>query len=212
MTAWFDRANRTAINGLRESLLKRAESLDTTNQFQTEDLKRQLNYQLEDYKKSIDQTLATLDEQAKIARSLGIAKATIEGTTFSGNASVVTNLKSDNPLYLRGYEALEREAKLIRERKDERQFIPKIVEIEAQLRSVQDSQTSDRLRELLKKSPLGESGFQLSQTDLLTLQFKRKVGRLNGALIGSLAGGFLGVLLAFLIPAVQREIRTRRPD
>ena len=212
VTAWFDRANRTAINGLRESLLKRAESLDTTNQFQTEDLKQQLNYQLEDYKKSIDQTLATLDEQAKIARSLGIAKATIEGTTFSGNASVVTNLKSDNPLYLRGYEALEREAKLIRERKDERQFIPKIVEIEAQLRSVQDSQTSDRLRELLKKSPLAESAFQLSQTDLLTLQFKRRIGRLNGALIGSLAGGFLGVLLAFLIPAVQREIRTRRPD
>ena len=210
VTAWFDRANRTAINGLRESLLKRAESLDTTNQFQTEDLKRQLNYQLEDYKKSIDQTLATLDEQAKIARSLGIAKATIEGTTFSGNASVVTNLKSDNPLYLRGYEALEREAKLIRERKDERQFIPKIVEIEAQLRSVQDSQTSDRLRELLKKSPLGESGFQFSQTDLLTLQFKRRIGRLNGALLGSLAGGFLGVLFAFMVPAIQREIRIRR--
>ena len=210
VTAWIERANRTAINGLRESLLKRAESLDTANQFQTEDLRRQLNYQLEDYKKSISQTLATLDEQAEIARSLGIAKATIEGTNFSANTSVVTNLKSDNPLYLRGYEALEKEARLIRERKDERQFIRQLIEVEANLRALKDNPTTRRLRGLLEKSPLGEPAFQLSKTNLLLVQFKRKFGRLNGALIGLLAGSFLGVLFAFMVPAIQREIRIRR--
>jgi len=209
LSAWLEKANQTATSGLRDSLLKRAESLETANQFQTEDLKRELSYQLEDYKKSTMQSLATLDEQAKIAKSLGIAKATIEGTTFSANASVVTNLKSDNPLYLRGYEALESEAKLIRERKEERLFIGRLVEIEAQLRSLKDSPTTTRLRSLLEQSPLLESSFQLARIDLGLIQFKRKFGRATGALIGLFAGGFLGVVLALLIPAIRREAQNR---
>jgi LPS O-antigen subunit length determinant protein (WzzB/FepE family) len=209
LSNWLKKANQTATSGLRDSLLKRAESVDTAIQFQTEDLKKELGYQLEDYKKSTVQRLATLDEQAKIARSLGIAKATIEGTTFSANASVVTNLKSDNPLYLRGYEALEREAKLIRERKEERLFIGKLIEIEAQLRSLKDSSTTTRLRSLLEQSPLLESSFQLARIDLGLIQFKRKFGGATGALIGLFAGGFLGVVLALLIPAIRREAQNR---
>jgi LPS O-antigen subunit length determinant protein (WzzB/FepE family) len=209
LSAWLEKANQTATSGLRDSLLKRAESLETANQFQTEDLKRELSYQLEDYKKSTMQSLATLDEQAKIAKSLGIAKATIEGTTFSANASVVTNLKSDNPLYLRGYEALEREAKLIRGRKEERLFIGKLIEIEAQLRSLKDSPTTTRLRSLLEQSPLLESSFQLARIDRGLIQFKRKFGRATGAVIGLFAGGFLGVVLALLIPAIRREAQNR---
>ena len=210
LTMWLETATQKAVAGLRMSLLARAESFDTANRFKAEDLKRELDYQREDYKKSINQTLANLDEQAKIARALGIAKGTLEGTTFSANASVVTNIKSDNPLYVRGYEALEREAKLIRERKDEREFIRKSIEVEAQLRSLQDSPNAKRLRGLVEGSPLVEPDFKLAKTDLSLLEFERKIGPFTGGLIGLLMGSFLGIFLAILFAASRREIQKQR--
>lgn len=122
----------------------------------------------------------------------------------------MTNIKSDNPLYVRGYEALEREAKLIRERKDEREFIRKSIEVEAQLRSLQDSPNAKRLRGLVDGSPLVEPNFKLAKADLSLLEFERKIGPFTGGLIGLLMGSFVGIFLAILFAASRREIQKQR--
>jgi LPS O-antigen subunit length determinant protein (WzzB/FepE family) len=205
LTDWITLSATETTTGLKQSLLKQAESLDLANRFESQDKQRSLTYQLEDYQKTTAQRLAVLDEQAKIARTLGIAKATIEGTTFTANASVVTNIKSDNPLYLRGYEALEREAKLIRERTDERQFINELTVLEAEIRALKDSPTAARLRELVNQSPLGDASFKLVDIDLEIVQFSRKLGVVTGSLLGLIAGGLLGMVLALVIPAVRKE-------
>jgi hypothetical protein len=207
LKVWISTANQQAVTGIRESLLKRADSRDLSNTFALEDKKRELAYVEADYEKTIAQKLATLAEQAKIARALGIAQATLEGTTFSGNASVVTNLNADNPMYLRGYKALEQEAKLISERKDGRQFVEDIITLEAAIRELENNQAGSRLRELVQQSPLSDPSFKLVSTDLDILEFSRKIGTLQGGLLGLMAGGLLGVMLALLIPAVRREAR-----
>jgi hypothetical protein len=207
LKAWISAANQQAVTGIRESLLKQADSRDLGNKFALEDKKRELAYVEADYEKTTAQTLATLAEQAKIARALGITQATLEGTTFSGTASVVTNLNADNPMYLRGYKALEEEAKLISERKDGRQFVEDIITLEAAIRELENNQAGSRLRELVQQSPLSDPSFKLVSTDLDILDFSRKIGTLQGGLLGLVAGGLLGVMLALLMPAVRRELR-----
>jgi LPS O-antigen subunit length determinant protein (WzzB/FepE family) len=208
LQAWLDASHQEVAQTLRQRILKAAESVDLAAKFAIEDTQRQLNYELEDYKKKTAQRLAALDEHAAIARRLGIAKSTIEGTTFAGKGSVVTNLKADNPLYLRGYEALEQEAKLIRSRQDDKQFISALVALEAQLRSLQDSPLSSRLKTLLQESPLSSDRFEAAQINVYMMAPSRSIGIARGAALGLIAGGLLGIFLALLVPAVRRELQT----
>ena len=55
----------------------------------------------------IKDKLAFLSEQAAIARRLGVKKNTIESQMFVTQNTVVTNVKTETPFYLRGYEAIE---------------------------------------------------------------------------------------------------------
>jgi hypothetical protein len=58
-----------------------------------------------------------------IARKLGIKKNTIESQMFDTQNTVVTNVKTDTPFYLRGYEAIEEEINLIKGRKNKSAFV-----------------------------------------------------------------------------------------
>ena len=67
--------------------------------------------------------MAFLREQSAIARKLGVKNNTIETQSFGGKNSVVTNVKTDTPLYLRGYEAIEKEIELIEARENKEAFV-----------------------------------------------------------------------------------------
>jgi hypothetical protein len=54
---------------------------------------------------------------------LGVKKNTIESQMFDTQNTVVTNVKTDTPFYLRGYEAIEEEINLIKGRKDKTAFM-----------------------------------------------------------------------------------------
>ena len=86
---------------------------EQSDTFTKEDLQNAIDNLLSDYDKKIANRLAFLDEQGKIARKLGIAKSTFESQTFQSNASSVTNVNTDTPFYMRGFEAIEEEASLL---------------------------------------------------------------------------------------------------
>ena len=86
-------------------------------------------------------TLHSLREQASIARKLEIAKDTIETQMFSAKNTVVANIKTDTPFYLRGYEAIEKEIELIEERDDKQAFVSGLLELEQEKRILEQDKT-----------------------------------------------------------------------
>lgn len=85
-------------------------SLDFQNDLNTERLLIQINTLLKTEKLNIKKRSLYLKEQALIARSLGIAKNTLDDTEV---------VRQEMPDYLRGYEALEKENSFLLERTDE---------------------------------------------------------------------------------------------
>ena len=116
------------------------EKFEMNREFQIEDSQIKIDNVLLDYDRKIADRLAFLREQASIARKLGIVKNTIEFQSF-GNNKLVTNITTDTPFYLRGYEAIEKEVELIQSRKNKQAFVDGLLELEIEKRSLEQDRT-----------------------------------------------------------------------
>lgn len=109
--------------------------------FKLEDIQLQIKNTIKDYEIETENRLAFLTEQAAIARALNIKKNTIESQVFSTQNSIITNVKTDTPYYLRGYEAIEKNIELIKKRKNKKSFIKNLFDLEKQKRSLEEDKT-----------------------------------------------------------------------
>lgn len=114
------------------------------SQFAIEDIETQISNALANYEKITKNKLAFLREQAAIARELGVAKNTIEIQTFNAQNNIITNMKTDSPFYLRGYEAIEKEIEIIETRIDTRLFTKGLLELEQKKILLQQDKTLQR--------------------------------------------------------------------
>ncbi|MDC1034968.1 hypothetical protein OAQ98_00645, partial [Alphaproteobacteria bacterium] len=111
---------------VKEILTNRFKSIVSVEEhiktFSIEDIDIAIENAKKDFEWITKNKLAFLAEQATIARKLGIKRNTIESQMFDTQNTVVTNVKTDTPFYLRGYEAIEEEINLIKGRKDKSAF------------------------------------------------------------------------------------------
>ena len=175
-----------------------------SDKFKKQDLQNAIANLLADYDKNTMVELAFLDEQGKIARKLGIAKSTFESQTFQSNASSVTNVNTDTPLYMRGFEAIEEEALLLKSRNNKSVFMPELIDLEAQVRAIEQDKTVLRAQALFENTPLKSStaSFVAAQVDIneADIKYSRK-----GSLILALSlvlGGFIGIFAVFVRKAI----------
>ena len=132
------------IENEKKDFDKRMEEFELLHQFKLEDLTTQINNAITDYDRITKDRLAFLIEQATIARKLDVKKNTIETQSFNTSNSVISNFKTDNPFYLRGYEAIEEEIRLINARKDKTSFIKNLFALEQQKLILEQDQTLQR--------------------------------------------------------------------
>ncbi len=175
-----------------------------SDKFKKQDLQNAIANLLADYDKNTMVELAFLDEQGKIARKLGIAKSTFESQTFQSNASSVTNVNTDTPFYMRGFEAIEEEALLLKSRNNKSVFMPELIDLEAQVRAIEQDKTVLRAQALFENTPLKSStaSFVAAQVDIneADIKYSRK-----GSLILALSlvlGGFIGIFAVFVRKAI----------
>ena len=86
-----------------------------------------------DYDREINDKLQFLKEQSRLAEILGIAKNTLEVRSYGDQdifSSFIQQKPSAEPYYLKGYEAINGEIKLISTRTDKKPFITGLVELE----------------------------------------------------------------------------------
>jgi hypothetical protein len=133
-----------AIENAEKDFDKKMEQFELEQQFKLEDVTTQIDNATKDYDRITKDRLAFLSEQAAIARKLGVKKNTIESQMFDTQNTVVTNVKTDTPFYLRGYEAIEEEINLIKGRKDKISFVKDLFKLEQEKRKLEQDRTLQR--------------------------------------------------------------------
>ena len=134
----------SAITNEKKKFDKEIKKFEMDLGFKLEDIKVKINNTIKDYEVETKNRLAFLTEQAAIARTLDIKKNTIESQVFSTQNSVITNVKTDTPYYLRGYEAIEKNIQLIKNRTDKKSFVKGLLELEKQKRNLEEDKTLER--------------------------------------------------------------------
>ena len=119
-----------------------------------EDISTQIDNLLIDYEREVSDRISYLKEQSEIAEKLGIAKNTIEVQAVGNERTLLSNIKTDSPFYLRGYEAIDKEIELILLRDNKKAFMKGLFDLEKKKRALEQDQTLKRSNLIVNSSIL----------------------------------------------------------
>ncbi|MEM7067659.1 MAG: hypothetical protein AAF478_02150 [Pseudomonadota bacterium] len=177
--------------------------------YMIEDLDTSISNALNDYEFQTSSRLEFLSEQASIARTLGVAKSTLDIQTFATQNSVVANVNSEPPFYLRGFEAIEKEAELIQSRDNKRAFVNGLKELEQQKRGIEQNQLIERARSLMNlTSAMTGDGFKAADVLVDATDYNYRFKPLLIIAMALLLGLFAGAMFAIFRGMFAERERT----
>ena len=172
--------------------------------FQIEDLDADIEDAYIGYEMKISQRLAFLDEQSAIARTLGVAKNTIEAQLIDTQSGFVANFDSENPYYLRGYEAIEKEMGLIQSRDDKSSFISGLLELQQAKRALEQDRTLERAEQAFATTPIASGDdFKAVSMRPQATNFDYNSNRLLILALSACIGGFIGIIYVLMTNALS---------
>ena len=121
---------------------------------------------------------------------------------FDTQNTVVTNVKTDTPFYLRGYEAIEEEIKIIKGRKDKTAFMKDLFKLEQEKRKLEQDETLDRAKDLFNKTPLNENDFKSTLVKVAATDFEIINKRNLYYVLALVLGGMIGVVFVLISKAI----------
>jgi hypothetical protein len=168
--------------------------------YELEDLSIKKENLIKDYEREISDRVAYLKEQAAIAKKLGIAKNTIEVQTFGNQNTLFSNVKTEAPFYLRGYEAINKEIELVLSRTNKEAFISGLIASEQKTRKFKQDRSLERLNFLFEKTPLSlvnTKEFVAAKLAITIIKDKSKYQK-KFMIQGILIGLIIGLLYTFI--------------
>ena len=212
-----DTANKNVRNAVKSRFENLQASAKQKREFDIEDLDVQISILTAAYEGETASRIAHLAEQAEIAKKLGISKQTsipqpsiyqslnTRGDDSLGNKP--TKIESETPLYLRGYDALEKEIELIKSRQDKRAFIEGLLPLEQKKLARAKDQTPERAERLFLETPIMKSGgFQAALFDVAATEFEYKSKRALMLALAVVFGGMVGVVYVLIASALRSRI------
>jgi LPS O-antigen subunit length determinant protein (WzzB/FepE family) len=179
--------------------------------FAIRDIQIQIDNVTKDYDRITRDRLAFLSEQASIARKLGVRKNTIESQMFDTQNTFVTNVKTDTPFYLRGYEAIEAEINIIKGRKNKSAFTNNLFKLEKDKRNLEQNEMIQRAIKLFEKTPLQQDDFKAVQFTVAATDFETNKKRNLFYALALVLGGMIGVFYVLINKALlnRKSISTQ---
>ena len=173
-------------------------SLKEKQKYALEDISTKINNYLIDYEREVSDRISYLKEQSEIAKKLGIEKNTIEVQTFGNEKTLLSNVKTDSPFYLRGYEAIDKEIELIELRENKKAFVRGLFELEKKKRAIEQSRIIERTKLAISSVLLMDKDkFSAATIDAITTKFEYKDNnrlRVLSIVIGLIAGVFYVII------------------
>ena len=193
--------NLQAISNLRHSI-------DTALTFELENIDIKIKNALSNYEDMTTARLALLKEHAAIARQLGNA----DGLAIaSGNSGVNVAVEQKQPLYNRGYKALEKEIALIDARGKGEAALPYVanyVSLAAQKRDLESDTRLARIDAGLAATPIvDENRFLATNYNFNSIVFEATTSKSLIVILATLMGGLIAVIYVLL-----REALSARKD
>ena len=203
---------KTALNEMEEksrneilqaiSSLRR--SINTRLSFELENINIEIKNAVSNYENATAARLALLKEHAAIARQLGNA----EGLAIaSGNGGINVAVEQKQPLYNRGYKALEKEIALIDARgKGEAAFpyVTNYVSLAAQKRALESDTRLARVDAGLAATPIvDENSFEAANYNLNSIVFEATTSKSLIVILATLMGGLIAVIFVLLRSALS---------
>ena len=149
--------------------------------------------------------LAFLKEQAILARAIGIEQNTLTGQTFTTQSALVTNVSQEQPFYLRGYIAIEKEIDILSSRQAPELFISELAGLEKRKQQLLRDQSVNRAKIAIKSTPIGTDTFKAVACDLSSIEFKSKTKTSLILALSLVLGGMIGIFVLLIRNAVTRE-------
>ena len=107
-------------------------------------------------------------------------------------------------MYLRGYDALEKEIELIKARQDKRVFIAGLLPLEQKKLALSKNQTPERAERLFASTPVMKSGdFQAASFDVAATEFQYNGKRAMMLTLAAVVGGMIGVVYVLIASAIS---------
>jgi LPS O-antigen subunit length determinant protein (WzzB/FepE family) len=103
-----------------------------------------------DHKRQKSERIMLLEEQAEIARAMGIDKSSL----FNIETGEYTLFSPDLPLYLHGYIALEGQIEHLKSRADKNSIIDGLMELRQKKRALQQDKALERVEALFAETPV----------------------------------------------------------
>jgi LPS O-antigen subunit length determinant protein (WzzB/FepE family) len=226
-------SNQTVNKQMATTFQRRSDEKSRLNKFAIEDLELNKQRALSQYEINNRSRLALLNEQAQIARSLGLNKGSLSTQPYVNTSTTVLSsvftiededegvekknkkkqyepyvapkIGNEAPLYLRGYVAIEKEMIILESRKSPESFIPQLAVIaDAKLQILHDK-TVTRADELLANTPIGTEQFSAVVYDLASVEYKSKTKVTLVLALAVVLGGMLGIFVLLIRNALIKK-------
>ena len=200
------KANQNVRELIRDNFTTTLAAAEKKKAFEIEDISTTINNALSDYDRKADDRVAFLREQSAIARKLGVKNNTIETQSFGGKNSVVTNVITEMPLYLRGYEAIEKEIELIEARDNKEAFVDGFLELEQKKRQLEQDKTLERAEALFADTPVMRGDdFSAVVMTVAATEFESKSKRMLMLAMAVVLGGMVGTVYVLIANAMRKR-------
>ena len=200
------KANQNVRELIRDNFTTTLAAAEKKKAFEIEDISTIIDNALSDYDRKADDRVAFLREQSAIARKLGVKNNTIETQSFGGKNSVVTNVKTDTPFYLRGYEAIEKEIELIEARENKEAFVDGFLELEQKKRQLEQDKTLERAEALFADTPVMRGDdFSAVVMTVAATEFESKSKRMLMLAMAVVLGGMVGTVYVLIANAMRKR-------
>ena len=198
---------KQANEEIRRNLINRFNSeidiLNISARYELEDIEQKITNELNDYNITIENKLEFLKEQAEIARTLNLKYSTSLAENFQTENPIIFNIQSENSYYLKGYVMIEKEIKLINLRKNKKAFIPNLIKLEKDKRSILQDKKIERLKYLFSETPVNnKNNFIAAKIDFVATSYKPQKPLAKIILFSTIFGLLISFIYIFIYSAI----------
>ncbi len=162
-----------------------------------------------EYEDKVFQRLQYLKEQSNLARSLGIKDDQLGIKPTTSATSIIANINSDIPFYMRGYLAIDQEIIQINSRQNPESFIPELIGLNSELRKLKNDETIERARAVFAASPINSESFKTSAVALrdVDIIYQKKPTLILA--LSVILGGMIGIFAVFIRNAIRSSAKQK---
>ena len=207
--------NKNINQHVKDSLYKKFDtSLKISRlqlKFKIEDINDLISRAKIDYEKLTKKRLAFLKEQSLIARQLDIKKNTLIAENFKTDSNIISNLKTDNSYYTKGYVMIEKEIELIESRINTNYFTNDLFKLEKMKQNLIDDRNLKRGELEFLDSPIAKNeDFKAADLNYRNTKYKDNNFSTGKVLFFSLLLGVIISILYVLIIRTMTQYKLKR--